>query len=70
MTGKLTVWIIIRKINGDEVGAAMEPALEVLTLNSSPYGLPSYLAIGFEPTGEEREINVIRFTPMRYVIKR
>lgn len=48
----------------------MEPSLEVLTLNSSPYGLPFYLAIGFEPTGEEREINGIRFTPMRYVIKR
>ena len=46
------------------------PSLEVLTLNSSPYGLPFYLSIGFEALSEEQEINGIRFTPMRYVIKR
>lgn len=46
------------------------PALEALTLNSSPYGLPFYLALGFIPLGEEREINGIRFTPMKYIIKR
>ena len=45
------------------------PALEALTLNSSPYGLPFYLALGFIPLGEEREINGIRFTPMKYIIK-
>ena len=44
------------------------PSLEVLTLNSSPYGLPFYLKIGFTPQGEEQEINGIKFTPMRYVI--
>ena len=46
------------------------PALEALTLNSSPYGLPFYLALGFIPLGEEREINGIKFTPMKYIIKR
>jgi predicted GNAT family acetyltransferase len=46
------------------------PALDALTLNSSPYGLPFYLALGFIPLGEEREINGIRFTPMKYIIKR
>ncbi len=45
------------------------PALTELTLNSSPYGLPFYLKIGFVPLGDEREINGIRFTPMKYVIK-
>ncbi len=28
---------------------AENPGLEALTLNSSPYGLPFYLAIGFKP---------------------
>ena len=50
--------------------SAENPALEELTLNSSPYGLPFYLALGFIPVGEEREINGIRFTPMKYIIKR
>lgn len=45
------------------------PALEALTLHSSPYGLPFYLAIGFIPQGREQEINGIRFTPMKYIIK-
>jgi predicted GNAT family N-acyltransferase len=46
------------------------PTLDELTLNSSPYGLPFYLAIGFVPLSEEQEINGIRFTPMKYVIDR
>ena len=46
------------------------PSLEALTLNSSPYGLPFYLAIGFIPLSEEQEINGIRFTPMKYIVKR
>ena len=46
------------------------PALQALTLNSSPYGLPFYLAIGFVPQSEEQQINGIRFTPMRYSIPR
>ena len=46
------------------------PALEALTLNSSPYGLPFYLALGFIPQSAEQEINGIRFTPMKYIIKR
>lgn len=46
------------------------PILEEITLNSSPYGLPFYLAIGFIPLSEEQEINGIRFTPMKYFIKK
>ena len=45
------------------------PALQELTLNSSPYGLPFYLRLGFIPLSEEQEINGIRFTPMKYVVK-
>jgi len=46
------------------------PALQELTLNSSPYGLPFYLHLGFIPLSEEQEINGIKFTPMKYAIKR
>jgi GNAT superfamily N-acetyltransferase len=46
-----------------------DPSLEALTLNSSPYGLPFYLSVGFVPQGEERTMNGIRFTPMKYIIK-
>ena len=45
------------------------PTLDALTLNSSPYGLSFYLALGFVPQSEEQEINGIRFTPMKYIIK-
>lgn len=44
------------------------PALKEITLNSSPYGLPFYTHIGFEPQSGEQEINGIRFTPMKYKI--
>lgn len=49
---------------------AENPALDALTLNSSPYGLPFYLALGFVALSEEQEINGIRFTPMKYIIKK
>lgn len=44
------------------------PSLKEITLNSSPYGKPFYLHIGFEPQSIEQEINGIRFTPMKYTI--
>lgn len=37
-----------------------------ITLNSSPYGLPFYQALGFRPTDTEQTVNGIRFTPMEY----
>ena len=40
---------------------------ETITLNSSPFGLPFYKAIGFAATEEEKTVNGIRFTPMKYV---
>ena len=45
-----------------------EPSLEELTLNSSPYGLPFYLAIGFVPVDKQLQMNGIIYTPMKYVI--
>lgn len=48
---------------------AENPALDALTLNSSPYGLPFYLTLGFVPRSEEQLINGIRFTPMKYQLK-
>ncbi|MDD6308759.1 MAG: GNAT family N-acetyltransferase [Clostridia bacterium] len=35
-------------------------------MNSSPYGLPFYKALGFVPTDNEQIVNDIRFTPMKY----
>ena len=35
-----------------------------VTLNSSPYGLPFYKALGFTATDKEQTITGIRFTPM------
>ena len=37
-----------------------------ITLNSSPYGLPFYKALGFRQTDREQTVNGIRFTPMEY----
>ena len=44
------------------------PDLNEITLNSSPYGKPFYLHIGFVPLSDEKEIDGIKFTPMKYVI--
>ena len=41
-------------------------ASKTITLNSSPYGLNFYQAVGFAPTDEEQTVNGIRFTPMVY----
>ena len=40
---------------------------ETVTLNSSPYGLLFYKAVGFVATDEEKTIDGIRFTPMKYI---
>lgn len=37
-----------------------------ITVNSSPYGLPFYQALGFTAAGGEQTVNGIRFTPMFY----
>ena len=39
---------------------------KTITLNSSPYGVPFYHALGFEDTDKEQTVNGIRFTPMKY----
>ncbi len=36
----------------------------MITLNSSPYGLPFYEHLGFTATGREQTVNGLRFTPM------
>lgn len=41
-----------------------------VTVNSSPYGLPFYRALGFRPTDAEQTVNAIRFTPMAYSVGR
>ena len=39
---------------------------KTITVNSSPYGVPFYKAIGFVTVDEEKTVNGIRFTPMEY----
>ncbi|MBD5129508.1 MAG: GNAT family N-acetyltransferase [Ruminococcaceae bacterium] len=46
------------------------PSLSEITLNSSPYGLPFYLHLGFAPQSDEQETDGMRFTPMKYTIQR
>lgn len=46
------------------------PDLEEITLNSAPYGKAFYLRLGFIPLSEEREDHGIRYTPMKYAIRR
>lgn len=43
-------------------------SLSEITLNSSPYGLPFYLSIGFVSQSDEQETDGIKFTPMKYTI--
>lgn len=46
-----------------------DPALKEITLNASPYGKGFYLHLGFVPLSEEQEVDGIRFTPMKYVVR-
>ena len=39
---------------------------QIITLNSSPYGVPFYHALGFTDTDKEQTVNGIWFTPMKY----
>lgn len=39
---------------------------QIITLNSSPYGVQFYHSLGFKDTDKEQTVNGIRFTPMRY----
>lgn len=45
------------------------PALAEITLNSSPYGVPFYLHLGFIPQSEELEEDGIRYTPMKFLVE-
>ena len=38
---------------------------QTITVNSSPYGVPFYHALGFENTDKEQTVNGIRYTPMQ-----
>ena len=39
---------------------------QTITVNSSPYGLPFYSALGFTATDGEQTVKGMRFTPMEY----
>lgn len=43
----------------------LDPELDHVTVNSSPYAVPFYEALGFEKISEIREENGIKFVPMK-----
>lgn len=45
-----------------------DPAIDRLTVNSSPYAVETYSRLGFSATDAERIADGIRFTPMEYRI--
>ena len=44
---------------------AQQPEIRAVTVNASPYGLGFYKKIGFLEIEPEKEVDGIRFTPMR-----
>jgi GNAT superfamily N-acetyltransferase len=51
-----------------ELCRVMNPILQRLSVNSSPFAVPVYTNLGFIAEGEEVEKNGIRFTPMSYTL--
>ena len=49
--------------------ASGNPENPVVTVNSSPYAVEFYKAVGFEPLDEEQKADGIRYTPMRRPLK-
>lgn len=41
-----------------------EKQIEIISLNTSPYALPFYHAIGFKDLDQQQDYNGILFTPM------
>ena len=48
---------------------ASKPEIPAVTVNSSPYAVDFYKAVGFEPLGDEEKRDGIRYTPMRRGLK-
>ncbi|HXZ94972.1 MAG TPA: GNAT family N-acetyltransferase [Dehalococcoidia bacterium] len=45
------------------------PSLDHIDVNSSPYAVKIYERLGFKTIGMQQEVNGIRFTPMKLLIK-
>jgi ribosomal protein S18 acetylase RimI-like enzyme len=45
------------------------PLLDSVDVNSSPYAVDIYEKLGFERTGVEQEVNGIKFTPMKLILR-
>ena len=43
----------------------LDPEFNTITVNSSPYAVPFYTALGFKPTDEMLEEDGIKFMPMK-----
>ena len=49
-----------------ELCRVMNPILQRLSVNSSPFAVPVYINLGFIAEGDEMEKKGVRFTPMSY----
>ena len=49
--------------------AKAECPADFMTVHSSPFAVDIYRHLGFSPLSGEQELDGIRFTPMKYVIK-
>jgi len=51
-----------------EICRSQRPDPAEITVNSSPYAVPIYVKLGFEPVGAEQTRNGIRFVPMKMTV--
>ncbi len=51
-----------------EICRSRQPGLAEITVNSSPYAVPIYVRLGFEPVAAEQVRNGIRFVPMKMAL--
>ena len=54
---------LVKKAVSD--GKLLDPDFNTITVNSSPYAVPFYTALGFKPTDEMIEEDGMKFMPMK-----
>lgn len=57
---------VARSLFGEAIKETPREDHCLITVNSSPYGVPFYRRLGFVVLEPEKEANGMRFTPMRY----
>ena len=74
--GHIAMFFVEEKMQGKGIGRKLFNEVcknnenDIITANSSPYAVPIYLHFGFEKKEEEQCVNGIRFTPVKYILKK